>query len=275
MHRDIYTDFRINDLEQGAIFYGAKSDNYIDKEVYGIIITPRCDISNGKVNYFNYLPVIPFQDFLINDYWIIFRQQVLSMLNNNLKSSLQNKKLSESIVEKFDILFIKEKYEKYFTKASEQKKFKELTENISNINSTQTNIITPKDLNCLMLRHEKQAKGILTEINNNRNPNFHLVESWAKEGEYYVILLREIKRITYNLGMNLSKGIEVEGLTSIEKNNNDINKSIELLYIEKVLKSPFLEHLIQRFTSNFDKIGVEDHFSNLTNHLFKSYTKVL
>ncbi|NOQ27787.1 MAG: hypothetical protein GQ564_20685 [Bacteroidales bacterium] len=271
MQRDIFTNTKINDLEQGAIFYGALSENYPNTELYGIIITPRCDISNNKVNHFNYLPVVPFEAWIINDFWEIFKETILKSLNNNLKSYFQNKNLSPSIIDKFSPELILKKYDKYFVKAKENSKFQELINGIVEISKIHD---SPKieDVKAIMKSYEKQAKTILTEINNNRNPNFHIIESWSENGKYNVILLREIRKISYNIGLNLHKGIEVAGLDKEQLNRNDINVQSELLYIEKVLKSPFVEHLIQRFTSNFSKIGVQDHFSELTNHLFNSYS---
>ena len=271
MQRDIFTETKINDLEQGAIFYGATSESYPNAELYGIIITPRCDISNHKVTHFNYLPVIPFETWLVNDFWVIFKMSILKLLNSNLKSFFQNKNLSPSIIDKFSPEFILENFNKHFVKAKEKTKFKDLLNGIKDVSEISDN---PEmvEVKVIMIKYEKQAKAIFSEVNNNRNPSFHIIEPWNGNGEYNVILLREIRKITYEIGMNLHKGIELAGLSKEQLNKNDINSQIDLVYIEKVLKSPFIEHLIQRFTGNFSKIGVQDHFSELTNHLFKSYS---
>lgn len=271
MQRDIFTNTKLNDLDQGAIFYGALSENYPNTELYGIIITPRCDISNNKVSYFNYLPVIPFETWILNDFWRIFKENLLISLKSSLKTYFKNKKLSPSIIDKFNPKFIQENFDKYFVKAKEKSKFLEFINGLNEISTIGKNPDTA-EIKKIMKKYEKQAKTIFGEINNNRNPNYHIIESFTENGKYNIILLREIRKISYEIGKNLHKGIEVAGLEQEQLKNNDISVQSELLYIETVLKSPFLEHLIQRFTSNFSKIGVQDHFSELTNHLFNSYS---
>ena len=271
MQRDIFTDIKINDLEQGAIFYGALSESYRKSDIYGIIITPRCDISNHKVSHFNYLPVIPFDTWLRNDFWIIFKENILKSLTSNLQSTFNNKNLSVSIIDKFEPEFIFKHYEKYFVKPKEKTKFQDLINGIIKISKI-SDCPNDSEFREIMTRYDKQAKAIITEITNNRNPSFHIIEPWTKDGEYNVILLREIRKITYDFGMKLHKGIELKGIPKEQLSRNDINEQCELAYIEKVLKPPFIEHLIQRFTSNFNKIGVQDHFTELTNHLFNNYS---
>lgn len=48
-------------LSQGSIINGCVAEAFSNEEVFGLIITPRCDLShNGKVSTVHYVPVIPF-----------------------------------------------------------------------------------------------------------------------------------------------------------------------------------------------------------------------
>lgn len=270
MQRIVYTNKKRDELEQGAVFCGGISENYKGNELYGIIITPRCDISNNKVHFFNYLPVIPYQDWIINDFWNVFQEQLLCSLIDNLKRSLSNKGVSESVVDRFSIHKIKEVFISKYSKKGEITKFETL---LSNIKEVQSDIDSLDEKYQILEKYEKLAKGILKDIVNNRNPNFHIIESWEDDNKYYIILLREIKKITYDIGMNLYKGIESCGLQKEDFKLNDLNPRTKLYYIEKTLSSPYIEHLIQRFTGNFNKIGVQDHFSKLTDFLFDNAKK--
>ena len=57
--RNIYFEKPIvNRMTQGSIINGCVADAFPGEEVFGLIITPRCDVSHeGKVDSVHYLPV--------------------------------------------------------------------------------------------------------------------------------------------------------------------------------------------------------------------------
>ena len=61
--RNIYFEKPIvNRMTQGSIINGCVADAFPGEEVFGLIITPRCDVSHeGKVDSVHYLPVVPFE----------------------------------------------------------------------------------------------------------------------------------------------------------------------------------------------------------------------
>ena len=61
--RNIYFEKPIvNRMTQGSIINGCVADSFPNEEVYGLIITPRCDVCHeGKVDSVHYLPVVPFE----------------------------------------------------------------------------------------------------------------------------------------------------------------------------------------------------------------------
>ena len=85
--RNIYDDHKNGwvRLQQGAIFSGAIADGLPERQdLYGIVITPRCDIANKKVSTIHYLPIIPFK---------LWKYEILS----KLFQSSQYEKLTKSI----------------------------------------------------------------------------------------------------------------------------------------------------------------------------------
>jgi hypothetical protein len=51
-------------MTQGTIFSCAVAEDYRACTTRGLIITARCDVANDKVRTYNYLPVVPFSDWI-------------------------------------------------------------------------------------------------------------------------------------------------------------------------------------------------------------------
>lgn len=67
--RDIFTEPIIGEITQGTIFNGAKSRMYPGyHDVFGLVISPRCDIEQRKVPLYYYLPAIKMEDWIKVDF---------------------------------------------------------------------------------------------------------------------------------------------------------------------------------------------------------------
>ena len=90
-----YTYFEkpiVNRMTQGSIINGCVADAFPGEEVFGLIITPRCDVSHeGKVDSVHYLPVVPFERWFevvakpkIKEIW---KKSIYGQLNDQFKST--------------------------------------------------------------------------------------------------------------------------------------------------------------------------------------------
>lgn len=269
MSRKIFKEPNFLKIEQGAIFNGGISEIYKNVELYAIIITPRCDIVNHKISFYNYLPVIPFKIWLYNEFWQIFHKRIYTDAKNKLKSILNNNSLSDNIIGVITYEKLFETYNKKISKKKDKDKFKlvieeliDLDESISFNNDTKEKYFK---------KHIKVYNSIILELIDNKNPNYHIIESWRNNDECFIVLLREIRKISENLGILLPKGIHQDDYNKIVGKLDDIDISSDFLFVNTILKSPFIEHLIQRFTNNFNKIGVEDCRSNILNNILQNY----
>jgi len=91
--RNIYFEKPIvNRMTQGSIINGCVADAFPGEEVFGLIITPRCDVSHeGKVDSVHYLPVVPFERWFeiiakpkIKDIW---KKSLLNKLDSKFKNA--------------------------------------------------------------------------------------------------------------------------------------------------------------------------------------------
>jgi len=107
----------------------------------------------------------------------------------------------------------------------------------------------------------KLKESIIRDIKEGKDRNFLLIEDWNIKRNYKVVLLRDVRRITFKFAEKISNSIFESEVTSEEWEKNDIKRSEvseSIIFIEAQMKSPYIEHLIQQLFHNFGRIGVED-----------------
>lgn len=267
--RQIYNNRRISILEQGSIINHCFARNYVDKETFGIIITPRCDITNSKVSTIHYLPIINIHDWIDNDFWNIFSTRAIGELKGKLKNILDKYNLSFSIIEMFQKEELFSVLEDKINKSNDFNDFKKHLNNIHTLKLSR-NKITSQDRISLIEAMPKISISIFKELRENRFKEFYLLERWDNCKEYVVVLLREIGSIDWIIANQISKGIWYNQLNNEQRKVNSFSNLNEDSFLQTLatLKSPFIEHLIQHFFLNFGRIGIEDH-TNLENEFHK------
>lgn len=257
-------------IQQGIIFNKCIADNY-KENVFGIVITPRCDIENAKVKTLHYLPIVEFEEWVKIDLMSKFYQDYKKNLYGNIRAALADYRISTNILnENISLNDISAIIESKITDKKKRKKVLEWIQNLSLIDNEEQ----IKELcNSSTIKNQ-----IIKELLEGRNKDFYLIEDWIDTSKFRVILLREVNRISFSFAEKISKGIPEDEVTEEELYCNDINISREkddLILIETKMNSPFIEHLIQSFFHNFGRIGV-DNFEDKTNDiLFKEATKTL
>lgn len=273
MRRNIHQKPRIGQLEQGAIFNCCVAEEYGGRDVYGIIITPRCDISNEKVTTFHYLPIVKYKDWLRVNFWEILRKIIVKNLKENIATLLKNKNISPRLIDSFKIEKITNQYSQQF-KGKELDRFLEAGKDLQKLENTPIKNPSEDDFLYFFTKYEKISKSLLEEIKKNHRNDFYLIETFfdSDDSDYFVILSREVKRITFDIGIKISKGMKSSELSSLDYIKSDLSQANggEFISVFSVLGSPVLEHLIQHFNQNFARIGVDDHPQNLVESLFNN-----
>lgn len=239
-------------LQQGAIFSGAIADGLPKRQdLYGLVITPRCDIANKKVSTIHYLPIIPFK---------VWKYEVLSALYQ----TVQYEKITESLVK--------------FCKAHN------LTETIfdkrygfsdNDIEQAIIHVNGYKDV--LNKYHEREkledidyckgkvkdwsrSKDKIKDLIQNKQAHYYLIEDWNNQGQYMVIMLRDVKRLEFTFAENMEKGITEKIVEEAVYMRNDIcrtDTNTMVYKLQQVIRSPFLEHIMEAFSKNFCRIGID------------------
>ena len=102
--REVYNTNVIGSIEQGTIINSCVAENYSNISNFGIIITPRCDIDNNKVSTVHYLPVVRLDDWIANDFWLIFSIRAKNEVIGKIYSIFEKYKLSRSLIKSFECM---------------------------------------------------------------------------------------------------------------------------------------------------------------------------
>jgi hypothetical protein len=252
-YRDLYNDPVIGEITQGSIFNGAVSEFYPNNpNVFGIVISPRCDIEQKKAPIYYYLPIVRLDDWLQVDFPSIYIPRLTAEVKFFLQNQLDNIGESKSILDKFKAVEVEKALRKHFTKMKDNVEqrieiWKALEEYKKECN---INVVMDKDTT-------RVRKNVLDEIVTHKNPNFYFLENEDENG--FVIRMREISRLTPKVLFSLANGID-DMLPDEELKVNDLRqldeKDIYMPLYE--LKSPFIEHVMQHFLQQFNRIGIED-----------------
>lgn len=271
--RQIYQKCKINEIQQGFIINGCMAEKYDGKNVFGIIITPRCDIENEKVPTIHYLPIVSFDDWIQEDFKEIFCNRAKKHVYGNLKSQCNNWGLSNSIIDTLSQEQIVNIINASSKKAKQKESFASIVKDYGFIQN-KTNI---KEL---YQKYSSLGKQIITDLYGNNIGNFYILESWDSndtKSDYVVVLLRDVKHITFAMGKKIAEGLEKDNIIEKDWLYNDLNPNVEngFYYPLMTLSSPYMEHLIQSFFHNFGRIGIENLDKSCIDWLFDQTKKVI
>ena len=274
--RNIYFEKPIiNRMTQGSIINGCVADAFPGEEVFGLIITPRCDVSHeGKVDSVHYLPMVPFERWFeviarpkIKEIW---KKTIYSQLNDQYKSAKIGDNVMDAGFTYDDLLKI---CNEKVRKDSSKEKIRSL------LNSYFAK--EEDDFNYYLLngevKDEKKHELIkyLSKLEGNNIAPFYLLEAWSDYGQekHLVILLREVHRIEFSIAMNIKSGVSEYMMAGLDLKYNDLflkNDPKNFFWVQAEINSPFIEHIMQAFVYNFSRIGVDDRPGKTIDYLFNS-----
>ncbi|EOT4534212.1 hypothetical protein AB2F92_24955 (plasmid) [Escherichia coli] len=106
----------------------------------------------------------------------------------------------------------------------------------------------------------------MTDIIENKNADYFFIDYISGYGPA-IVNLREIYELNISTALKIPDGIEL----NIEKTYPGLNTSIENQFCSIVghLRSPFIELLMQRFSNNFVRIGVDNHDHKLLTNIME------
>ncbi|MER9229743.1 hypothetical protein NKI39_29830 [Mesorhizobium sp. M0664] len=155
---------KIGRLNQGVIFTCAKAERYDGRQVFGLIITARCDLAQEKFPMLNYVPVVSLDDWLVTDGLDLMLSRASADTTGKLKGALKTAGIAESLLNSqsprqiFDSFFLDD----YSKGKKPAKQFFDIVEVCEFLASFQRNISLCIDN--LYKQFDAQKKRLLEEL---------------------------------------------------------------------------------------------------------------
>lgn len=276
MHRNIY-DYSpaYGKLSQGSIINGCIAEEFPNQEVFGLVITPRCDLSHkGKVSTVHYLPVVPFDLWfdkiakpIIKERW---KKKLICQLNTNFCNAKIGVNVMDAEFTYEDLCRITEQ------RVSNTKIRIAIKESLDAYFEKDSKAFDNYLLKCdVAMNHGHEMLDLLRSLFNNSMHAFYLIEGWKDYGvdKHLVVMLRDVRHIEYNVAHKIGNGSEESMLGLRDNTHNDLfltSKKDNFYYVQALIASPFIEHIMEFFVYNFNRIGVEDRSCNTLELLNES-----
>lgn len=249
-------------LDQGTVIYGIRSEKYPEVRCYGIIVSARCDVANCKVRRLYYVIGVD-----VND-WIVTEEGFSHVLDSKLKEV--ERKIYEAVrkagLDPDTLLcFDEESVKKVLAVETDA----QTAETILRLHYDYSEYFT-KDLKKrreLIKANLKSVRAQLKEINKGKQVHLYYLPQAAymdtKEMlKGLIIDLQELEAIPIADADALEKGLidrKLRGFGKLEYYNRFcwLDKDDDFTAIDCQIKSPWCEHLMQRFSNSFIRIGLD------------------
>lgn len=270
----------MDQLDQGSILFGVFSEKYPNTRCYGIIISASCDIANCKVPKLYYLIAVDAQEWFSTEtgYNQAYAETIKNLFNQlNVeagKHHLDATLLADLIDEDVESIISSE-----IPKDKDQKKIRSIYQkyrifNQLNMSDRQRKVAIHTD--------KKPIVNFLEKISNGEIMHFYYLpqESYRKGGarsKGLIIDLQEIEILPLKDVETLqSPGIDylvLPNQTADEqkrlKKHYWLNNEDDFVASDGIISSPWREHLMQRFSHGFVRIGIDgatkEDYSQLAN----------
>lgn len=268
------------ELTQGTIFTCAISENYRDCDAFGLIITARCDVSNGKAPIFSYIPVVSYLDWVQKDGAEIVASRISANCSGELRKIVKGAGLSETIMETISHISVQEFLDKDLSKDGKGRS-KRFHENMKKKETADTHLSspTPQSSRSIILENSGVYHGLVKELTGNGVADYHYLDQieFGKKPSGYVALLREIRFMPARVAARIIEGLDSENYAALESGGNggmNFRSQDDYAMPIGLLQSPFIEFLMQRLTNLFSRIGVTDLDSRRIESLKQVFTEV-
>jgi hypothetical protein len=253
---------------QGTLFSCACAEAYPGKNVYGLVITARCDTAHGKANIINYVPVVSVEDWISVDGCVIVARRLLAEGAAGMRTALRDAGLAPEILETIDINDIVSELQKDKSRAGikiaerflKTKDAVGLAQDWLDGRSSMTGV-------GFLNQNRKLYFGVVRDLLSHSLSDFHFIEALEpdEDSNGYVALLREIRFVPVDVAEAVAEGLDEKGIAA-RFSSERWHSTIQLSFAGpdayamplSTITSPDIEFIMQRLTQLFARVGVAD-----------------
>lgn len=285
-----------NSLDQGTVIYGIKSDKYPAFPCYGIIITARCDIAQNKIPKYHYLVAVDASSWFSSKhgYQLVYSKTIADKMKTVCDKAtaleLDGQTLLSTSTEQLEIILQDKKQQL----SGDRKAIKKVDELYACIQKyTQVAQIESDDVHRkkAIKSNTKSAITYIKDIDSGKLHHYYFLPQTAYldngvKSKGLIVDLLEIRSLSLldakKIANPFSSGIlysdlpsfpDREELIQMEHSDKTLNQLAEyfrlkrsfwletesdFVGVEGTIQSPWCEHLMQRFSNVFVRIGLEN-----------------
>lgn len=270
----IYSEERTFKLTQGSIITNCISSLGTEIDTWGFIITARCDCENHKGGDVYYLPIVNF-----GDWFLLYEKKRFYDLwvKDNMKNLTQKlNSITRNNISDYSIFSRREIEQMLPSNANSKKQREEILRLFGSVQEDNEDVFLDY---IRSLDEYNLIKSDIERLAKNEDNNFLLIPDWqrSRRQHHKIIMLREIKRLKMEMAIAFEDPrLSISFEPNFNTNENDIKVIPTDIYcIDKLMESPYVEYVMQRFTYNFIRIGI-DRLETATNeNLYKEIKEIL
>ena len=237
-------------LQQGSIFNGAVARGYDGCDVYGVIITPRCDIDKHKVSIVHYLPIVKFEDWKKVCLSKEYQEEFIRKESNYLSPFLKKYALDHLLQPGFQLP--SQELPKLFLNKPVPGDFYQRLDKYWKYLDNKDDIVYHS------LKEWNNYSSRISELVDGKMERYLFFEDWNGEEYYYVICLTEIYNLQLSVAERFKHGVLAR---DIDYDKNDLKEFDDRMYryeLSSAFSSPYMEYICQKFSNAFFRIGIDD-----------------
>lgn len=256
-------------LTQGTIFSCAIAEDYEGCVVHGLVITARCDVTNDKAEVYNYIPIVKFDDWMHREGARTLADRTLRSSMGEMRNSLLQLGFAPAILNTtlpHDVLRVI--FDTGIENTKVGNKREHFAKHVKRYNTAGmcTDFVPNIDAvhNLLALERSEAGKLVKELCANAIAEAYYLPRVAPQEAELgYVALLREIRHVPRALARAIATGLDQPSYAALSYADSRCARRLAIevdgfAWPTGMVQSPHIEHLMQRLTLLFSRIGVSD-----------------
>lgn len=262
--RDMVQAPKLRSITQGSIFNHAARQDYAGS-VLGLLISARCDFAQNKQDRYIYVPMVEATCWI--DSYIIPRLfvELRTSIYGAMKEILKQEKHGSASIDVFgplaaaNLLAGTKAHGKYLTKAEELTKVDTML-SVGKFDKTLLSLKAIRSKTDDLINNKIEGFFFLDNVIDYQDSNTSLGA--------FVAILSEPSLIPRTVAIGIADGLDHEAVFSESHMYRCIAPQAgEMSYVLCNVKSPYIELALQKFSSLYSRIGIEDPSSEIKERI--------